>query len=128
LARLPQFFAINAAAQVDLTGQVNAERIGATIIGGIGGQADFARAAARSAGGASIIALPALAADGTSRIVAHLAGPVTTSRADVDLIVTEYGVADLRGASERERAHRIMAIAAPAARDMLERALKESPR
>jgi acyl-CoA hydrolase len=128
LARLPRFFAINAAAQVDLTGQVNAERIGATIIGGIGGQADFARAAARSAGGASIIALPALAADGKSRIVAHLDGPVTTSRADVDLIVTEYGVADLRGASERERAYRIMAIAAPTARDMLERALKESPR
>jgi acyl-CoA hydrolase len=57
-----------------------------------------------------------------------LNGPVTTSRADVDLIVTEHGVADLRGASERERALRIMAIAAPTARDMLERTLKESPR
>lgn len=127
LAQLPALFAINAAAEVDLTGQVNAERIGASVIGGVGGQADFARAAARSLGGASIIALPATASDGSSRIVARLSGPVTTPRADVDFIVTEHGVADLRGASERERARRILAIAAPAARDALERALKESP-
>ena len=104
---------------MDLTGQVNAERIGRNIIGGVGGQADFARAAARSPGGASIIALPATASDGSSRIVARLSGPVTTPRADVDLIVTEHGVADLRGASERERARRILAIAAPAARESL---------
>jgi acetyl-CoA hydrolase len=119
LAQFPSLFAINAAAEVDLTGQVNAERIGRTIIGGVGGQADFARAAARSPGGASIIALPATASDGASRIVARLSGPVTTPRADVDIIVTEHGVADLRGASERERARRIRAIAAPAARESL---------
>ncbi len=119
LARLPRLFAINAAAEVDLTGQVNAERIGTNIIGGVGGQADFARAAARSAGGASIIALPATASDGSSRIVARLSGPVTTPRSDVDFVVTEHGVADLRGASERERARRIIAIAAPAARESL---------
>lgn len=113
LAQFPRFFAINAAAEVDLTGQVNAERIGRNIIGGVGGQADFARAAARSAGGASIIALPATASDGSGRIVARLSGPVTTPRSDVDVIVTEHGVADLRGASERERARRIRAIAAP---------------
>lgn len=119
LAQLPTLFAINAAAEVDLTGQVNAERIGRNIIGGVGGQADFARAAARSPGGASIIALPATASDGSSRVVARLSGPVTTPRADVDIIVTEHGVADLRGASERERARRILAIAAPAARESL---------
>jgi acyl-CoA hydrolase len=119
LARLPQLFAINGAAEVDLTGQVNAERIGANIIGGVGGQADFARAAARSLGGASIIALPATASDGSSRIVARLSGPVTTPRSDVDLVVTEHGVADLRGASERERARRLIAIASPAARESL---------
>jgi acyl-CoA hydrolase len=119
LAQFPALFAINAAAEVDLTGQVNAERIGRNIIGGVGGQADFARAAARSPGGASIIALPATASDGSSRIVARLSGPVTTPRADVDIIVTEHGVADLRGASERERARRILAIAAPAARESL---------
>lgn len=127
LAQLPRLFAINAAAEVDLTGQVNAERIGANVIGGVGGQADFARAAARSEGGASIIALPAIASDGSSRIVARLSGPVTTPRSDVDVIVTEHGAADLRGASERERAARIIAIAAPAAREGLERALKENP-
>ena len=127
LAQLPRLFAINAAAEVDLTGQVNAERIGANVIGGVGGQADFARAAARSAGGASIIALPATASDGASRIVARLSGPVTTPRSDVDFVVTEHGVADLRGASEHERARRIIAIAAPAARESLERALKENP-
>jgi acetyl-CoA hydrolase len=125
LARLPGLFAINAAAEVDLTGQVNAERIAGKVIGGVGGQADFARAAARSPGGASIIALPATASDGSSRIVARLSGPVTTPRADVDLVVTEHGVADLRGASERERARRLLAIAAPAAREALERHLKE---
>jgi acyl-CoA hydrolase len=119
LAQFPSLFAINAAAEVDLTGQVNAERIGRNIIGGVGGQADFARAAARSPGGASIIALPATASDGSSRIVARLSGPVTTPRADVDIIVTEHGVADLRGASERERARRILAIAAPAMRESL---------
>lgn len=119
LAQLPGLFAINAAAEVDLTGQVNAERIGANIIGGVGGQADFARAAARSPGGASIIALPATASDGASRIVARLSGPVTTPRSDVDFVVTEHGVADLRGASERERARRIIAIAAPALREGL---------
>ncbi|MBS7788887.1 4-hydroxybutyrate CoA-transferase [Roseococcus sp. SDR] len=127
LAQLPCLFAINAAAEVDLTGQVNAERIGANVIGGVGGQADFARAAARSLGGASIIALPATASDGSSRIVARLSGPVTTPRSDVDVVVTELGLADLRGASERERARRIIAVAAPAAREDLERALKENP-
>jgi acyl-CoA hydrolase len=126
LAQLPHLFAINAAAEVDLTGQVNAERIGANIIGGVGGQADFARAAARSASGASIIALPGTASDGSSRIVARLSGPVTTPRSDVDLVVTEHGLADLRGASERERARRILAIAAPAAREALERHLREN--
>lgn len=125
LAGLPGLFAINAAAEVDLTGQVNAERIGASVIGGVGGQADFARAAARSPHGASIIALPATASDGSSRIVARLSGPVTTPRADVDVVVTEHGVADLRGAGERERARRLIAIAAPRARDALERHLKE---
>ncbi len=124
LARFPALFAINAAAEVDLTGQVNAERIGRNIIGGVGGQADFARAAARSPGGASMIALPATASDGSSRIVARLSGPVTTPRADVDVIVTEHGVADLRGASERERARRILAIAAPAARESLKENLR----
>lgn len=125
LARLPRFVAVNSAVEVDLTGQVNAEQAGRAILGGIGGQADFARAASRSPGGCSVIVLPAKAAGGGSRIVARLSGPVTTPRADVDVVVTEYGAADLRGCSLRERRRRLIAIAAPEAREALERAARE---
>ncbi|MBY0338849.1 MAG: 4-hydroxybutyrate CoA-transferase [Acetobacteraceae bacterium] len=119
LARHEHLFAINAAVEADLTGQVNAEAVGRRVVGGVGGQADFARAAARSPGGASVIALPA------DRIVARLNGPVTTPRADVDIIVTERGAADLRGCGLGERMRRIIAIAAPEAREALERAARE---
>lgn len=124
LGQLPDFVAVNTALEVDLTGQVNAEQAGRTILGGIGGQADFARAASRSPGGCSIIALPATASSGASRIVARLSGPVTTPRADVDVVVTEHGSADLRGCGLTERRRRLIAIAAPAAREGLERAAR----
>ena len=72
--------------------------------------------------GRSIIALPSTARNGTiSRIVARLGGPVTTARSDADLVVTEHGVADLRGASVTQRRERLLAIAAPHLRDELER-------
>lgn len=119
LARHARLFAVNSAAEVDLTGQANSESVAGRLVGGIGGQADFARAASRSPGGASVIALPA------SRIIARLRGPVTTPRADVDIVVTEHGAADLRGATLAERTHRIIAVAAPDARDELERAARE---
>lgn len=123
LARIPFFTAINSAIEVDLTGQVNAEVAEGTYIGALGGQADFVRGARAAAGGRSIIALPATAKDGRrSRIVAALSGPVTTSRGDADTVVTECGVAELRGCSLRERARRMIAIAAPAFREELERA------
>lgn len=125
LGQLPNFVAVNTALEVDLTGQVNAEQAGRTILGGIGGQADFARAASRSPGGCSIIALPATASSGASRIVAGLSGPVTTPRADVDIVVTEHGSADLRGCGLTERHRRLIAIAAPKAREGLERAARE---
>lgn len=125
LARLPRFVAVNSAVEVDLTGQVNAEQAGGAIVGGIGGQADFARAASRSPGGCSIIALPATATGGVSRIVARLSGPVTTPRADVDVVVTEHGAADLRGRTLAERRLRLIAVAAPGAREGLERATRE---
>lgn len=125
LARIPRLVAINSAVEVDLTGQVNAEQAGRAIVGGIGGQADFARAASRSPGGCSIIVLPATASGGASRIVARLSGPVTTPRADVDVVVTEHGAADLRGGTLGERRRRLIAIAAPEAREALERAVKE---
>lgn len=113
---------INSALSVDLTGQVNADSLGERIWSGVGGQADFVRAAARSDGGRSIIALPATARSGAaSRIVATLApgAGVVTPRADVDTVVTEFGVAELRGRSLRERAAALVAIAHPDFRDEL---------
>ncbi len=127
LSRFDVFYAINAAIEVDLGGQINAETVNGTYIGAIGGQGAFARAGAAAPHGRSIIALPSTAADGTvSRIVARLADAVTTTpRADADLVVTEHGVADLRGAPLHERAQRLIAIADPAHRDALRRDLAQ---
>ncbi len=120
LARVARLFSVNSAIEVDLTGQVNAEQAKQRYLGAVGGQVDFVRGAQASAGGRSIIALPAMTADGkTSRIVASLGGAVTTPRSDVDLIVTEFGIAELRGQSLSERARRLAAIAHPDVRDAL---------
>ena len=122
-AQIPQLVTINSAVEVDLTGQVNAEQSGAAYFGGTGGQVDYVRAGSRSPGGRSIIALPATAKRGTvSRIVPVLSGPVTTARSEVDVIVTEYGAAELKGRSLVERTHRMIAIAHPDFRDALDRA------
>ena len=107
---------INSCVEVDLQGQVCAEAIGLRQISGIGGQMDFVRGANLSKGGRSIIALHSTTSDGKhSKIVPILAegAPVTTSRCDVGYIVTEYGVAALRGQTLRERARRLIAIAHP---------------
>ena len=114
--------AINSAIQVDLMGQVVADAMGATQFTGIGGQVDFVRGAARSRDGKAIIALPSTAKKGTvSRIVAALAPgtAVTTMRADVDHVVTEHGVAHLRGKGLRERADELLDVADPAFRDQI---------
>jgi acyl-CoA hydrolase len=122
LARLDRLVTINSAMEVDLTGQVNAEQTGSSYVGGTGGQVDFVRAGARSPGGHAIIALPSTAKGGTiSRIGVGLSGPVTTARSDVDVIVTEFGAAELRGRSLAERARRLIAIAHPDFREELER-------
>lgn len=122
LAQLDNLVTLNSALEVDLTGQVNAEQSGESYIGGTGGQVDFVRAGLRSPGGRSIIALPATARDGTvSRITAALSGPVTTARTEVDLVVTEYGAAELAGKSLAERARRLIGIAHPGFRDELAR-------
>lgn len=106
---------VNSAIEIDLTGQANAEVAGERYLGAVGGQVDFVRGAQASPGGRSIIALASTTPDGKrSRIVASLEGrPVTTGRADVDLIVTEYGVADLKGRSLSERARRLAGVAHP---------------
>ena len=113
---------INSCVEVDLQGQVCAEAIGLRQISGIGGQMDFVRGANLSKGGRSIIALHSTTADGRhSKIVSTLTtgAPVTTSRCDVNYIVTEYGVAQLRGKTLRERAKQLIAIAHPNFREQL---------
>jgi acyl-CoA hydrolase len=123
LARLEKLVTINSAIEVDLTGQVNAEQSGSAYLGGTGGQVDFVRAGARSRGGHSIIALPATAKGGKiSRITVNLSGPVTTARSDVDVIVTEFGAAELKGQTLTERTRRLIAIAHPNFREELDRA------
>ncbi|MDX9872325.1 MAG: acetyl-CoA hydrolase/transferase C-terminal domain-containing protein [Clostridia bacterium] len=122
IARNPQMVSINSALEIDLTGQVCADTIGSRQYSGVGGQVDFVRGASRSAGGKSIIAMPATAQGGkTSKIVARLAegAAVTTSRNEVHYIATEYGVVDLRGKSLRERAQALISIAHPDFRPML---------
>jgi acyl-CoA hydrolase/GNAT superfamily N-acetyltransferase len=122
IARNRKMVAISSAIEVDLTGQVSADSIGDRFYSGFGGQVDFIRGAARSAGGKPIIALPSTTRDGSvSRIVPFLkpgAGVVTT-RADVHYVVTEYGVASLHGKSVRERTLALIHIAHPKFRDEL---------
>lgn len=124
MARIPNFTAINSAIEVDLSGQVNGEVAGDAYVGAVGGQVDFVRGALAAEDGRSVIALPSTARDGTvSRIVPDLAGrPVTCLRSDADLVVTEWGIAELRGRGLAERARRMIAIADPAFREELARA------
>ncbi|MEM9743091.1 MAG: acetyl-CoA hydrolase/transferase C-terminal domain-containing protein [Pseudomonadota bacterium] len=119
LRTIDRFVSINGALEVDLSGQINAEVAGGRQLAGTGGAVDFMRGARASAGGRSIVALPATARGGSvSRIVPQVEH-VTALRTDVDLVATEYGVADLRHASLAERRERLRAIAAPVFRDQL---------
>ncbi len=123
LSRQRGFVAVNSAIEVSLDGSVNAEQIGDRVVSGPGGQPDFAAGAALSADGLSIVALPSttgpsrsdLDAPSISRIVRQLSGtvPVTVPRYLADRVVTEHGVARLRGVDGRVRAERLAAIAAP---------------
>ena len=124
LGNFRRFVAINGALEVDLTGQVNAETARGRHIGLVGGQMDFIRAANRAMEGRSIIALQSTDRGRTrSRIVATLAdGIVTTPRAEADLVVTEHGIAELRGRTLAERARALVAVADPAFRAELEQA------
>ncbi|HLW71919.1 MAG TPA: acetyl-CoA hydrolase/transferase C-terminal domain-containing protein [Candidatus Binataceae bacterium] len=124
LCRLGKFVAINSAIEVDLSGQINAETAAGEYIGGTGGQGDFVRGAQLASAGRAIIALPSTARnDINSRIVPALAdGIVTTPRSDADVIVTEFGAAELRGRPLAERARRLAAISHPNFRPALEAA------
>jgi acyl-CoA hydrolase len=112
LAAQHALVAINSATEVDLTGQANLETAAGRYVGAVGGAADFLRGAARSPGGLPVIALPSTAG-AVSRIVATLSGPATLARADAGVIVTEHGVADLRGLTLDQRRERMLAIAHP---------------
>lgn len=120
---------INSALSIDLMGQVAAESVGTYQFSGTGGQVDFIRGARFSKGGRSVIAFPStgkMKGETVSRIVSQLSlgTPVTTTRNDVDYIVTEYGVAKMRNKSLRERANALIAIAHPGFRNELKEELK----
>jgi acyl-CoA hydrolase len=118
LSRLGSLVAVNFAIEVDLTGQVGAEVSRGTYLGAVGGQVDFARAAALT-GRRSIIALRSTVRGRSSIKFALDEGVVTTARADVDCVVTEHGTAHLRGQPLAERVRRLIEIAAPEFRDQL---------
>ena len=118
LAATPRLHALNSALEVDLFGQANLEWRGGRLASGLGGAPDFAAAARRSAGGRAVLALPSTAKGRSlSRIVARLDAPtVSIPRDDTDLVITEHGVADLRGTGLDERADALIAVADPAHR------------
>ncbi len=128
IRRNPKVCAINAAIEIDLTGQVCADSMGCHMYSGIGGQMDFVRGAALSKGGRAIIALPSTAAKGTvSRITAQLkpgAGVVTT-RGHVHYVATEYGVVNLHGLNLKQRAEALISIAHPDFRGELRRQVSD---
>ena len=117
LAAFEQFTAVNSALEVGLDGAVNVEVLNGRPVAGVGGHADFCAAAARSEGGLSIVALTATRR-GRSAIVPAVE-KVSTPAADVHVVVTEHGVADLRGADAPERRRRLIAVSAPEFRDQL---------
>ena len=122
IARNDNMVSVSAAIEVDLTGQVVSDSVGYRFFSGIGGQVDFIRGAAMSNGGKPIIALPSTTDDGkVSRIVPFITegAGVVTSRGDVHYVVTEYGIASLRGKSIRERALELIQVAHPDFRDQL---------
>ncbi|GIU19364.1 MULTISPECIES: acetyl-CoA hydrolase/transferase family protein [unclassified Shewanella] len=118
----PNMMAINSALQVDISGQICADSLGTRIYSGVGGQMDFIRGAGLSEGGRSVIALPSTAARGSVSRIATVLSPgagVVTTRAHVHYIVTEFGIANLRGKSLRERARALIDIAHPDFREQL---------
>ena len=122
IARHPNFISVNSALEVDFFGQVCAESMGTQHVSGSGGQADYVRGAVLSQGGKSFIAFPSTARGGAVSRIAPTLTPgaiVTTSKNDVDYVVTEYGVAKLRGKTLSQRTLALVSIAHPAFREEL---------
>jgi acyl-CoA hydrolase len=130
IRRNPRVTAINSAIEVDLTGQICADTIGTKQFSGVGGQMDFIRGASLSEQGKAIIALPSVTGKGISRIASMLqpGAGVTTTRAHVHWVVTEYGAVDLHGATLAERGRLLASIAHPDHREPLLAALRDLKR
>jgi acyl-CoA hydrolase len=122
LSSIECFVGLNTALQLGLDGSVNVERVNGRVVAGIGGHADFCAGASRSPGGVSIVALRSTTKHGESTIVPRVE-TVSTPHCDVEVVVTEHGVADLRGIDDPARARRIIEVAAPEHRDALRSAL-----
>jgi len=127
IRRNPKVTAINSAIEIDLTGQVCADSIGIYQYSGVGGQMDFIRGASLSEGGKPIIAMPSVTNKGVSKITPFLkeGASVTTTRAHVHYVVTEYGVVNLFGKGLKQRAKALISIAHPDHREALEREAKK---
>ncbi len=123
IRRNPKVTAINSAIEIDLTGQVCADTIGPYQYSGVGGQMDFIRGASLSPGGKPIIAMSSTTSKGVSKIVGTLkrGAGVTTTRAHVQYVATEFGIVDLYGKNLRQRAKALISIAHPDFREELER-------
>jgi len=123
VAQNKNMIAINSALEVDLLGQVCADTLGPKQFSGVGGQLDFVRGARMSEGGKAVIALPSTAKGEVSRIVPTLkeGAAVTTSRNDVDYVVTDYGIASLKGKTVRDRMKALINIAHPSVREELQK-------
>lgn len=128
IARNHKMISVNSALEVDLGGQVVSDSIGFKFYSGIGGQVDFVTGASKSKGGKSIIAMPSTAKNGcVSRIVPHITqgSGVVTSRGNVQYVVTEFGIANLKGKSIRERALELIRVAHPKFRESLLKEIRE---
>ncbi|MBV1883831.1 MAG: hypothetical protein KUG82_19485 [Pseudomonadales bacterium] len=119
IQQIDNFVSINSAVEIDLFGQVNAEVVNGRQISGTGGSVDFMRAAKSSKGGRSIVALSSTARKGSISRIVNKVEMVTALRTDVDIVVTEFGVAHLKSASLAERAEALIQIAHPDFRDLL---------
>jgi acyl-CoA hydrolase len=119
-AEFSPYFSVNSAVEVDLFGQLNSELAGDRYVGAVGGQVDYFRATHTSEGGLAIVALASTSPSGESRIVPSFPhGMVTSLKSDVDVVVTEWGTADIRACSMRERIGRLASIAHPDHRETL---------
>lgn len=122
LSRIKNLVSVTSGIQIDLSGQLNAEMRGQTLMNGVGGQLDFLRGAAASEGGKAVVVFPSTAKRGTvSRIVSQLDAGITATvgRADIDYVITEYGVAQLSGKTLPQRARELIAVAHPKFREEL---------